>query len=185
MPAGQAVRVRLFLRQPGARAPRGPELAGSGVKVGYRRGLPFAPLSALIKALETREAIAADRRDRHGDHIGAAKEGDYETVRRGESKPCSGRRPQTAQGSSGDRLLSDEQIVLSAGSRADLGAAFVKTSSGFAPRGQRRARAPDAPVRSARAWAEGLRRDPYREFASSSGRGRSQPGGNEQGCWSW
>jgi len=112
------------------------ELSGSGVKVGTGVGFPFGALSALIKALETREAIAcgADEIDMVI-NIGAAKEGDYETVRREIETVLRAADPKPLKVLLETAYLSDEQIVRLCRIAADLGAAFVKTSSGFAPQG--------------------------------------------------
>lgn len=112
------------------------ELEGSGVKVGTGVGFPFGALSGLIKALETREAIAcgADEIDMVI-NIGAARQGDYSTVRREIETVLRAADPKPLKVLLETAYLDEERIVHLCRIAKELGAAFVKTSSGFAPRG--------------------------------------------------
>jgi deoxyribose-phosphate aldolase len=142
-------------------------LAGSGVKVGTGVGFPFGALSGLAKALETREAIAsgADEIDMVI-NIGAAREGDFRTVEREIELVLQAAEPRPLKVLLETAYLEDQQIVHLCRTAQRLGAAFVKTSSGFAPAGatvehvrlMRRTVGPDMGVKA----AGGLR---TREFA--------------------
>jgi deoxyribose-phosphate aldolase len=111
-------------------------LQGSGVKVGTGVGFPFGALSGLTKALETREAIAcgADEIDMVI-NLGAAREGDYETVEREIELVRRAAEPKPLKVLLETAYLDREQIVRLCRVAQRLGAAFVKTSSGFAPAG--------------------------------------------------
>jgi deoxyribose-phosphate aldolase len=112
------------------------ELSGSPVKVGTGVGFPFGALSALTKALETREAVAcgADEIDMVV-NIGAVREGDYATVEREIELILKAAAPKPLKVLLETVYLNDEQIVRLCRIAQQIGAAFVKTSSGFASGG--------------------------------------------------
>lgn len=111
-------------------------LTGSSVVTCAVVGFPLGAMHPAAKAAETRQAIA----DGAGEidmvmAVGAAKAGDWSTVRAdiaGVLAACAGR-PLKVILETG--LLTREEILRACEICRDVGVAFVKTSTGFGPRG--------------------------------------------------
>jgi len=111
------------------------ELKGSNVKACTAIGFPFGATSYLIKALETRDAIAsgADEVDMVI-NIGAVKNGDYSTIEKEISTVIEAAFPRLVKVVIETFYLTDVEKVKVCKIALKMGAGFVKTSSGYAPR---------------------------------------------------
>jgi deoxyribose-phosphate aldolase len=112
------------------------ELAGSSLNLCTGIGFPLGASSWLMKAFETRDAVAAGATEIDMViNIGAVKEGDYGTVEREIEAVIRAAEDRTVKVLLEICYLNEKEIVKVCEIAARLGAAFVKTSTGFAPGG--------------------------------------------------
>jgi len=111
------------------------ELKGSNIKTCTAIGFPFGATSYLIKALETRDAIAsgADEVDMVI-NIGAVKNGDYCVIEKEIGAVIEAAFPKLVKVVIETFYLTDLEKVKVCKIALKMGAGFVKTSSGYAPR---------------------------------------------------
>jgi deoxyribose-phosphate aldolase len=111
-------------------------LAGSPLNICTGVGFPLGASSSLMKAVETRDAVAAGATEIDMViNIGAVKEGDYATVEREIESVIQAAAGNTVKVLLEICYLSDPEIVKVCEIAVRLGAAFVKTSTGFGPSG--------------------------------------------------
>ena len=111
-------------------------LQGSALNVCTGVGFPLGASGYLLKAMETRDAVAsgADEIDMVV-NIGAIKEGDYLTLEREIEAVKDAAEGRTVKVLLEICYLSDAEIVKVCRIAAERSAAFVKTSTGFGPGG--------------------------------------------------
>ena len=111
-------------------------LAGSPLNICTGVGFPLGASSSLLKAVETRDAVAAGATEIDMViNIGALKEGDCATVEREIASVIEAAAGNTVKVLLEICYLSDPEIVKVCEIAVRLGAAFVKTSTGFGPSG--------------------------------------------------
>jgi deoxyribose-phosphate aldolase len=111
-------------------------LAGSALNICTGIGFPLGASSSLLKALETRDAVAAGATEIDMViNIGAVKEGDYETVEREIESVIRAAAGNTVKVLLEICYLNEPEIVKVCQIALRLGADFVKTSTGFGPSG--------------------------------------------------
>jgi deoxyribose-phosphate aldolase len=111
-------------------------LAGSGLNVCTGVGFPLGASSALLKAVETRDAVAAGATEIDMViNVGAVKEGNYTTIEREIESVIEAAGGNTVKVLLEICYLSDAEIVKVCEIAVRLGADFVKTSTGFGPAG--------------------------------------------------
>jgi deoxyribose-phosphate aldolase len=111
-------------------------LKNSPVLTGSAIGFPFGAVSPLVKSLEARDAVAqgADELDMVI-NIGALKSGDYAVVEKeiyGVVRAADSRPVKVVIETA---YLTDEEKITACRIAVETGASFVKTSSGYAPKG--------------------------------------------------
>jgi len=111
-------------------------LRGSPVKTCTVIGFPLGATTSMVKAMETRDAIAdgADEIDMVI-NVGALKAGDYDLVRRDIEAVVNAARGKIVKVIIEAALLTDEEKVTACQLAKQAGADFVKTSTGFGPGG--------------------------------------------------
>ncbi len=111
-------------------------LKGSPVKTCVVIGFPLGANSTVIKAMETRDAIAsgADEVDMVI-NVGALKAGDYDLVRRDIEAVVEAAQGRIVKVIIETALLTDEEKVKACQIAKQAGADYVKTSTGFGPGG--------------------------------------------------
>ncbi len=111
-------------------------LKGSPVKTCTVIGFPLGATTSMIKAMETRDAIAdgADEIDMVI-NVGALKAGDYDLVRRDIESVVNAARGKIVKVIIEAALLTNEEKVVACQLAKQAGADFVKTSTGFGPGG--------------------------------------------------
>lgn len=112
------------------------ELAGASPIVCSVVGFPSGAHLSQVKAAEAAAAVADGAReiDMVMD-LGAAADGDWERVRSDIAAVVEASRPARVKVILETAALTDEQIVRACAAAEAAGAAFVKTSTGFSPRG--------------------------------------------------
>ena len=111
-------------------------LAGSGLNICTGIGFPLGASSSLMKALETRDAVAAGATEIDMViNVGAVKEGDYATVEREIGSVIRAAAGNTVKVLLEICYLDEQEIVEVCRIALRLGADFVKTSTGFGPSG--------------------------------------------------
>ena len=111
-------------------------LRGSPVKTCTVVGFPLGATTSMVKAMETRDAIAdgADEIDMVI-NVGALKAGDINTVRRDIEAVVNAARGKIVKVIIEAALLTDDEKVTACKLAKEAGADFVKTSTGFGPGG--------------------------------------------------
>lgn len=111
-------------------------LKGSPVKTCVVVGFPLGANSSVIKAMETRDAVAAgaDEVDMVI-NVGALKAGDYDLVRKDIESVVEAAQGRIVKVILETSLLTDEEKVKGCQLAKQAGADFVKTSTGFGPGG--------------------------------------------------
>jgi deoxyribose-phosphate aldolase len=111
-------------------------LQGSALNVCTGVGFPLGASNYLLKAIETRDAVASGANEIDMVvNIGAIKEGDYLTLEREIEAVNDAAGGRTVKVLLEICYLSDAEIVEVCRTAAEQGAAFVKTSTGFGPGG--------------------------------------------------
>ena len=115
-------------------------LRGSGVKTCCVIGFPLGAMSTQAKVAETRLAVAAGAEEIDMVmHIGAAKQGDWQTAQTDIQAVVQAARPALVKVILETCLLTEEEIVQACLCAQKAGAAFVKTSTGFGVTGAKAA----------------------------------------------
>jgi deoxyribose-phosphate aldolase len=111
-------------------------LKGSPVKTCTVIGFPLGATTSMVKAMETRDAIAAgaDEIDMVI-NVGALKAGDYDLVRRDIEAVVNAAQGRIVKVIIEAALLTDDEKVKACQLAKQAGADFVKTSTGFGPGG--------------------------------------------------
>lgn len=111
-------------------------LKGSPVKTCVVIGFPLGANSTMVKAMETRDAVAAgaDEVDMVI-NVGALKAGDYDMVRRDIEAVVEAAQGRIVKVIFETALLTDEEKIQACHLSKQAGADFVKTSTGFGPGG--------------------------------------------------